>query len=130
MAYYASQRKKQSIHSPRSCLPGGGWEIVSHEHADVFTDGPQPFAVNRAVIQKGAAKQVVWYWFEGRGRSLTNEYLVKWYLLWDAVTRHRTDGALIRVVAALAPGESESDADRRIAALVGSARPLMARFIP
>jgi hypothetical protein len=50
--------------------------------------------------------------------------------MWDAVSRHRTDGALIRVVAPLAPGESESDADRRIAALVGSARPLMARFIP
>jgi exosortase D (VPLPA-CTERM-specific) len=130
MAYYASQRKKQSIHSPRSCLPGGGWEIASHERADVFTDGPQPLAVNRAVIPKGTAKQVVWYWFEGRGRSLTDEYLVKWYLLWDAVTRHRTDGALVRVVAPLAPGESESDADRRIAALVGSARPLMARFIP
>jgi exosortase D (VPLPA-CTERM-specific) len=130
VAYYASQRKKQSIHSPRSCLPGGGWEIVSVQRAEALTDGPQPFAVNRALIQKGASKQVVWYWFEGRGRSLTSEYLVKWYLLWDGVTRNRTDGALVRVVAPLAPGEAESAADRRIAALVGSARPLMARFIP
>jgi exosortase D (VPLPA-CTERM-specific) len=27
VAYYASQRKGASIHSPRSCIPGGGWQL-------------------------------------------------------------------------------------------------------
>ena len=29
-----------------------------------------------------------------RGRNLTNEYAVKWFIFWDSLTRQRTDGAL------------------------------------
>ncbi|MGD8641033.1 MAG: VPLPA-CTERM-specific exosortase XrtD, partial [Gammaproteobacteria bacterium] len=29
VAYYGSQRKGESAHSPRSCIPGGGWQIES-----------------------------------------------------------------------------------------------------
>ena len=90
----------------------------------------QPFRANRAIIQKGDQKQIVLYWFKQRERNLTNEYLVKLYLLWDALSRQRTDGALVRLAALVGPGESEAAVDRRLqqfAAVVGRA---LSRFVP
>jgi exosortase D (VPLPA-CTERM-specific) len=118
VAYYDSQRKGQSAHSPRSCIPGGGWEIVSltQRRIDgVEVDG-EPLRVNRTEIQYGDQKQLVYYWFQQRGRVIDNEYLVKWYLFWDALTRNRTDGALVRLTSVVRPGEDVDEADRRLSA--------------
>jgi exosortase D (VPLPA-CTERM-specific) len=132
VAYYQSQRKGQSAHSPRTCIPGGGWEITSLQPMEI--DGPEsvgtPLIVNRALIQKGDDKQVVFYWFQQRGRTLTNEYLVKFYLLWDALTRNRTDGALIRLVAPVPPGGDPNATDQSLIAFAKSVRPLLAAYVP
>ena len=116
VAYYVSQQKGESAHSPRTCIPGGGWRISSLTQRPV--EGVQvngvPLLVNRAVIQKGEHKQLVYYWFQQRGRNLTNEYLVKWYIFWDALTRNRTDGALVRLTAIVNPGEDMANVDKRL----------------
>jgi EpsI family protein len=70
------------------------------------------FNVNRAIIQKGDHRQLVYYWFQQRGRNITNEYLVKWYIFWDALTRNRTDGALVRLITSVPPSSDLADADR------------------
>lgn len=104
MAYYQSQRKGQSAHSPQSCMPGGGWEITSKGTVSLPINGlTEP--VNRVLIQKDRQKQLVLYWFKQRDRILSNEYLVKLYLLWDGMIRQRSDGALIRLSAAVDSGE-------------------------
>ena len=131
VAYYNSQKTGRSAHSPETCIPGGGWEITSMR--PMVIDPPasaESLTVNRAVIQKGDQKQVVFYWFQQRGRLLTNEYLVKFYLLWDALTKNRTDGALVRLMAAVAPGESEAEAERRLVSFAGTVRPLLTAYIP
>ncbi len=106
VAYYASQRKGESAHSPRTCIPGGGWQIkeLSQVPIEGVSWGGKPFLVNRVVIRKGEYSQLVYYWFPERGRDLTNEYLVKWYIFWDALTRNRTDGALVRLTMFVQPG--------------------------
>jgi EpsI family protein len=96
IAYYHSQRTGATYHSPLNCLPGGGWTIVSRDAMPVPIEG-RPLAVNRVFIQKGLDKQLVLYWYQDRGRIITNEYWAKGYLVWDAMTRNRTDGALVRI---------------------------------
>ncbi|WP_197703410.1 VPLPA-CTERM-specific exosortase XrtD [Sulfurifustis variabilis] len=131
IAYYGSQRKGQSAHSPRTCMPGGGWRIADLEQASIDTDifaGQLP--INRALIQLGDRRQLVYYWFQQRGRVLTNEYLVKWFIFWDAITRNRTDGGLVRVVTPVLPGEDMKEADQRLASLVRHISPLLARYLP
>jgi len=132
VAYYRSQKKGQSAHSPRTCIPGGGWEISSIRRMTVSTPEAVglPVEVNRAVITKGDVRQVVWYWFQERGRMVTNEYMVKFYLLWDAVTKNRTDGALVRLTAAVQPGESDAQVDGRLATFVATVRPMLAKYVP
>ncbi|HEU4684714.1 MAG TPA: VPLPA-CTERM-specific exosortase XrtD [Nitrospira sp.] len=131
-AYYRSQRKGQSAHSPQSCLPGGGWEIVSLNNVRVASAAAvgKSFDVNRAVIRKGESRQVVFYWFKQRERILTDEYLVKFYLLWDAVVRQRTDGALVRVASLVGHGETEEDADRRIIRFASAMGNELTRYVP
>ncbi|MDH5570717.1 MAG: VPLPA-CTERM-specific exosortase XrtD [Gammaproteobacteria bacterium] len=115
-AYYASQKKGASAHSPRSCIPGGGWRIASHTIHSIpnVSIGNNQLNVNRLVIQKDEYKQLVYYWFQQRGRIITNEYLMKWYLFWDSITKNRTDGALIRFTTLLKPGQDISIADERL----------------
>ena len=87
-AYYQSQRKGVSVHSPKGCIPGDGWQITQFgqlDFPDIKFDG-NVLQFNRAVIQKGDSRQLVYYWFQQRGRTITNEYLEKWYLFYDAIT--------------------------------------------
>jgi EpsI family protein len=132
VAYYGSQRKGASAHSPRTCIPGGGWKIdrIRQVNLDVVGPNGQPLAVNRLVISKGARRELVYYWFQQRGRIVTNEFLVKWYILIDSMLRHRTDGALVRLVTSLGAGEPESAADQRLASFAALAYPELATMIP
>jgi EpsI family protein len=131
-AYYRSQRKGQSAHSPQSCLPGGGWEISSLNGVDLPADSgmARSLHVNRALIQKGGQKQIVLYWFKQRERILSNEYLVKLFLFWDGLTRGRTDGALVRIASVVGPGETEDVVDERLRKFVSTIEPELLRYVP
>jgi exosortase D (VPLPA-CTERM-specific) len=132
VAYYASQRAGESAHSPRSCIPGGGWRIQSispYVVRGAMVNGV-PLTVNRLVIQKGDAKQLVYYWFQQRGRIITNEYLVKWYLFWDALTKNRTDGALVRLVTYIPPNGDIESADARLTTFTHKAVGSLKAYIP
>jgi EpsI family protein len=132
IAYYNSQRKGEAVHSPRSCLPGGGWQLRDFNQrtlSDIKVNG-QPLEVNRTLIALGDQRQLVYYWFEQRVRVITNEFAVKWYLFWDALTRHRTDGALVRLITTLPASSDEVEADRRLADLAARIAPTLARYVP
>lgn len=131
-AYYDSQRKGASAHSPRSCIPGGGWRIESLKSHEVegVNIGNTPLTVNRLMIQKGDNKQLVYYWFQQRGRIITNEYLMKWYLFWDAMTINRTDGALIRLTTTLSSGQDIDIADKRLEAFTREVSSMIPEFVP
>ncbi|GIK34461.1 MAG: hypothetical protein AMXMBFR45_12780 [Gammaproteobacteria bacterium] len=132
VAYYDSQRKGASVHSPKACLPGGGWqmdEFGQHTVADAGPDGA-PLQVNRALISKGDTRALVYYWFMQRGRYLTSEYLVKWFIFWDSLWHNRSDGAMVRVTVPLTGGEDIATADRRVAEFIRTAEPKLYYFIP
>lgn len=138
IAYYASQRKGVSAHSPQTCIPGGGWEVSGL--SSILVDGAgtsspggigaEGLEVNRVVISKGPDKQLVYYWFDQRGRRMTSEYHVKLMLLWDALTRRRTDGALVRLVTPVGPTEDLAAADRRLGDFLRAVYPKVEAFVP
>jgi exosortase D (VPLPA-CTERM-specific) len=131
VAYYNSQRKGESVHSPRSCIPGGGWRISDIASREIeLAGGKGLLSVNRVVIERGNVKQVVYYWFDQRGRVLTNEYLVKWYIFWDSLTRNRTDGAMLRLTVPVLAGHSEADADRALEEFARTLVPALRPYIP
>jgi exosortase D (VPLPA-CTERM-specific) len=132
VAYYASQRTFQAAHSPRGCLPGGGWRILDLTQQEVpgVRSNGAPLRVNRVLVQHGSERQLVYYWFQERERDITNEYLVKWYLLQDALLRNRTDGALVRLITPLSGSEPQAVADARLARFAGSVLPVLRNYLP
>ena len=132
IAWYDSQRAGRSVHSPRGCLPGGGWVIQSFTQRALpgVRAGHEPLRVNRALIRLGNQQQLVYYWFQQRGRVITNEYVVKWYLFWDALTRNRTDGALVRLVVALPPNGAADAADQQLTEFAAAAAPTLTAYVP
>ena len=126
VAYYSSQRVGESPHSPLVCIPGSGWSITKFERTDSSPDHP----INRAIIELNGSRQLVYYWYEERGRTIASEYWSKWYLLYDAVTKNRSDGALVRLITTISPGELERDADKRLQLFIHDLRPTLASYLP
>jgi exosortase D (VPLPA-CTERM-specific) len=132
VAWYDTQRSGKSVHSPSTCLPGGGWKV--EEFGQLTVPGVEaagaPLRVNRAVMAQGGARQIVYYWFQQRGRVMTNEYLVKWYLFWDGLTRRRSDGSLVRVIVPLGEGETVESAERDLQLFLEAVQPTLEDYLP
>ena len=108
VGYYDSQRTGATYHSPQNCLPGAGWEMKSPELIKIETPSGETFTANRYIIQNGDYREVLIYWYEGRGRRTASEYLDKIYTVFDSVRRRRSDGAMVRVMTAVGTDETES----------------------
>ena len=133
VAYYDSQRKGESAHSPRSCLPGAGWRITDRKSVGIeynHESEVKQINVSRMLVQQGDTRFLMYYWFKQRDRHITNEYLVKWYLFWDGLTRNRTDGALIRVMYAIPKGDEVNKADEVVQSFLRETLPLLPDYVP
>jgi EpsI family protein len=127
VGYYDSQRQGDTIHSPQNCLPGAGWRPVASRTIDVPAGG-RTLRVNEYVIQKGLDRQVVFYWYQGRGRVVANEYANKALLMLDAARLNRTNGGLVRVIA---PVITTTDAAaEELTAFVGALFPYLETHLP
>jgi exosortase D (VPLPA-CTERM-specific) len=131
VAWYADQTAG-GIHSPEVCIPGGGWEIARIETVDVAAavGSAAPFPVNRAVIQRGVTRQMVYFWFDQAGVRTASDYGAKAQLLWNAMTLGRSDGALVRLTTPIEAGESEADAEARLQDLMRPLLGVLPRFVP
>lgn len=132
VAYHESQRKGESSHSPDSCLPGSGWIFQDSGLVPLSVqDGNgKPMRVSRAVMQKSGERQISYYWFPQRGRVLTNMYQLKIYAFWDALTRQRTDGALVRLITPVYESEKLTDAEARLQSFAREIVPILDGYIP
>jgi exosortase D (VPLPA-CTERM-specific) len=110
VGYYESQATGRTIHSPRNCLPGAGWQQVESGQKSL-TVGGRSVTVNRYLLANGPSQAVVYYWYQGRGRVAWSEYGVKWDLLRDAAKHGRTEEALVRVMVPLEQATSGTAAE-------------------
>lgn len=131
VGYYQSQRQGDAIHSPANCLPGAGWQPVTHQRLRFAVEGrATPVDVNRYLIQKGLDRQVVLYWYQSHGRLVASEYASKAYLLYDAVRLNRSEAALVRIISPIAPGEDEAIAESRAVAFAQALLPALTSHLP
>jgi len=130
VGYYQSQREGDLIHSPKHCMPGGGWEIVrtSLEELTVPHSNPGKIKVIKLILQKETEQQVVLYWFQSRGRFISSEYLQKIYLVWDAISKRRTDGAFVRLISPVQ--KSEAATTRMLKTFAKRLIPILEEYLP
>lgn len=128
VGYYASQRNGATYHSPLNCLPGSGWTMGAPGSITITPEGREPFEANKYLVQNGDHKQLLIYWYQGRGRAVASEYWGKIYTVIDSVRMRRSDAAMVRVM--LPVGSSEPDAMRAGADLAARAATALPEFIP
>ena len=108
VGYYASRKSGATYHSPQNCLPGSGWEMKEGQLLQVSTPAGRKFTVNRYIVQRGNHREILIYWYQGRGRVTPNEYEDKIYTSLDSVLRRRSDGAMIRIMTPVGKDEARS----------------------
>lgn len=129
--YYTYQGTRHTAHSPVSCLVGGGFAPLSRKI--LKRNFPPPFGrvkIRQMVLEKGRDRILSNYWFQQRGRIIVSEYANKWYMFWDSVTRHRTDGALVRLEMPMRPGQSVADAQAVMDAFAMELMKLLPAYVP
>jgi EpsI family protein len=130
LEYFPTQRSGDTMHSPKHCLPGAGWEPVQSSELQLSDADKRSVGVNFYVIARSEQKQVVLYWYQAHGRIVASEYLAKFYLVWDAIRLNRTDGSMVRVITVVAPGETVERARDRTAGFAEEVMPMLSSYIP
>ena len=132
VGYYASQRDGATYHSPLNCLPGSGWVMNEPGEITITPKGRAPFVANKYVIQNGAHKQLLIYWYQGRGRSVASEYWGKVYTVFDSVRMRRSDGAMVRLMMPIPDSRPAAvqDAMELGADLAATSATVLPEFIP
>jgi EpsI family protein len=129
VGYYDHQTQGKTIHSPKNCLPGSGWEALQQAEKKVQTAQGEE-TVNRYLLQNQQQRALVFYWYQGRGRVAANEYRVKWELLRDAAISGRSEEALVRIVVRLGPEMTEAQAEQLAASVASELIPAVFKVLP
>jgi EpsI family protein len=128
VGYYATQRDGATYHSPLNCLPGSGWIMSDPAHITITLPDGRAFTANRYLIQNGDQKDLLIYWYQGRGRAVASEYWGKVYTVLDSVRLRRSDGAMVRVTI---PVDRSEEASLQMATdLAASATLVLPEFVP
>jgi EpsI family protein len=136
VGYHESQVRKYdedgdkvtSIHPPEHCLPGGGWSIIDSRIVPIVSGGQQGEA-KRFIIAQGEARQLVYFWYQSRGRIIAANHEVILYKFWDRATRGRSDGALVRFTGSILRGDEES-AEATLKDLITTITPHFDPYLP
>lgn len=130
IAYLEARRDGKSWHSPMQCLPGGGWEVVSQEIVPTQRVDGSRYYHTRMIIQQDQDQRLVYYWYDQRGRKVANEFMMRFWVMWDDLIKRRSDGAMIRLMTQVRPDETLEDAEARLNEMRLDLEPKLPAYIP
>ena len=128
VGYYASQRTGATYHSPLNCLPGSGWMLSEPGKATIALPDGTSFVANKYIIQNGEFRNLMIYWYQGRGRNVASEYWGKVYTVLDSVRMRRSDGAMVRVTVPIT--DSEATAEKAALEFASAASTVLPQYVP
>ena len=129
VGFYQSQSKGDLIHSPKNCMPGAGWNIVQSSAIPIdLPKSGKTIKIARLLLAKGGQKQVVYYWFQSRSRIISSEYMQKIWIVVDSITKNRTDGSFVRLIAPVIKNETTTEV--LLTQFADAVYPALNQFIP
>lgn len=129
-AFYEAVGKGAGYHSPKNCIPGGGWGIESTDIIPIDPKGSDASVkISEMLIRNGNEYQVVYYWYHNRGRIIYSEYWEKIYLVLDSILKKRRDGTFVRLMTPVADGNI-SEARKRLREFAEIVMPELDNFLP
>ncbi len=130
VAYFSSQKYGSQIHSPKHCLPGGGWQIAQHDEISMPITKDHPLSVNRLLIANGGRRQLMFYWFETRSGTITNEFGLKFDLARNSLMLRPTDAAFVRYTLPIEAGDSIEGVTEKATEFLTAFQPSIMQSLP
>ena len=130
IGFYDAQRTGATYHSPLNCLPGTGWVMSDGSNVEIISSQGRSFTANQYVVQQGNNRQIMIYWYQGRGRTNTSEYSDKLFTVIDSIRTGRTDGSIVRVLTPVYSDTTDSEAREAARRFAGSVYEALPPFIP
>ncbi len=96
IGYHNGSPSAGPIHSPKNCLPGGGWEFKSTEKIIMQAQGMQ-IPLIRAVLSKDGKDTTFYYWYQVRGKVITSDLEMKVAEFVGTLMHRRKDAAFVRI---------------------------------
>jgi exosortase D (VPLPA-CTERM-specific) len=128
IGYFEEQKEGAMIHSPKHCYPGSGWSSLSSKIIKIkVPDSNNTIEINEYILGKGDTRQLVYYWYQSQGRIVANEYLDRLYMLFDSLTKKRSDGALVRISG---PADDVQKARKFQQQFIDVLYPVLKEFLP
>jgi EpsI family protein len=128
--FYDYQVTNHTAHAPQTCLLGGGFAMVKSNERQIHISPDKSITIKSMILEKGDTRLLGSYFFFQRGRVITNPWMNKFYLMWDAFTKRRTDGALVRVEMTVAPEQSLDDVYEVLEEFIRQLWPILPDYIP
>ena len=128
--FYEYQGTRHTAHAPQSCLLGGGFDLLKSEDRLLNTGNGQAIRIRTLLLKQGNTRILGSYFFFERGRVITSPWLNKFYLIVDAITRQRTDGALVRAELHMTPGQTEEQAFEMLSGFLKEIWALLPAYVP
>jgi EpsI family protein len=128
--FYEYQGTRHTAHAPQACLLGGGWDMLKDQNHVIAIHPDKSIEIRTMHLRKGNFRMLGSYFFFQRGRVITSPWMNKLYLIWDSITKQRTDGALVRVELTLAPNQSMESAYAMLDEFIKALWPILPKYIP
>jgi exosortase D (VPLPA-CTERM-specific) len=128
--FYEYQNTRHTVHTPQACMIGGGWAPFDVYEGDIVLEPADNIKIAAKMWRKGNLKLMSSYFFLQRGRVITSPLENKFYLMWDGLTKRRTDGALVRVELMVAPGQSNESAHMELKQFLVNLWPVLHDYVP
>ncbi len=128
VGYYKSQQTGDTIHSPKNCLPGTGWQPLQASEITLRVPDGRAYPANLYIVENEREKLLVLYWYQSHGRIISSEYSAKVYMVIDAIRLNRTDATLVRVTTKL--GRDEDKARQLAVSFAEQVIPRLDQIIP
>jgi EpsI family protein len=128
VGYYASQKKGAQIHSPKQCLPGGGRFKISERKRTINIAGEKDASFIEAVYQKGDTLEVYYYWYKMKNAYITNEYVLKVYMILNSLRYRRNDAAFLRLSTSI--NDNKEEAVNSVDAFMQDFLPIFKEYLP
>ena len=128
--FYNYQATNHTAHAPQACILGGGYSLVESKEHLIQVSPDKKIKIMTMVLEKGDTRLLGSYFFLQKGRVITSPWMNKFYLIWDGITKQRTDGALVRAEMTVAPGQSMEDAYKELEGFIVKLWPILPKYIP
>lgn len=129
ITYYTVQDSSAAAHAPTSCMLGGGWAILRKNEIPP-EENKHEFPIASMLLKKQNSYILGNFWFQQRGRMISNELMNKIYLFVDAFKNRRTDGGLVRIELFMRPGMTQEQGQVVIDDFIDLIRPELQKYIP